>query len=112
MSDYLPIILLLLAGAVLLYWVDDGRIRVGVFAAVIAWFTWRNRQGILDSSTPPKPTSLDPIIPDTTKVEADAQATNIRIDAISHDRPDDPDVRAALDLIDAANSKRRDRNAD
>lgn len=114
MTDLIPLIVAILAGVAVIYLVDDGRIRVAALAVLGGLMWWRNSSKNSNSSNSSgKLTgSIDPIIPDATQVETDAQATDMRIDAISHDRPDDPDVRAALDLIDAANAKRRARNAD
>jgi hypothetical protein len=115
-TDLIPLIVAILAGVAVIYLVDDGRIRVAALAILGVLMFWRNHsKNSSNSEANPVQNgngSIEPIPPDATKVEADAQATDARIDAISHDRPDDPDVRAALELIDAANAKRRDRNAD
>lgn len=113
MTD-LALILLTLSALAVIYYASDGRIRVAVTAALAGLAFWRNYSKNSSSSNPPETpdSSIEPVTPDTTQAEADAQATDIRIDAISHDRPDDPDVRAALDLLDDRDAERRAANGD
>ena len=51
MND-LALALLVLSGIAAIYYVDDGRIRVAVTAALAGLLVWRNRQVFLDSSNP------------------------------------------------------------
>lgn len=103
MTDYIPLIIAVLAGAIVIYLVDDGRIRVAVFSVILGWGIWRNRQANLDSSKPNSVqngnSSIAPIIPDTTQVDQDAHDTDVRLDAVDDTRPGG-NVGAALDDLD------------
>ena len=87
-------------GLAVIYWVDDGRIRVGVVALLGGLLFWRRpaKKRITQR--------LEPIPPDTTQVDTDAQSTDARIDAITHDRPVG-NVGAALDLLADSDADRR-----
>jgi len=94
------IILAAITAAAIVYYVDDGRIRLAVVAVLGALMFWR------------KPTELEtdaihPTIINTDQVDTDAQNTDREIDSIPDARGPDADVRAGLDLLDERDAKRR-----
>ena len=97
---------LIIIAALLLvaYFVEDGRIRVGIISALGAFAWWRNYPKILDSSNSEIPN--EPILPNTEALDAEIADTDARLDSVDDARPSG-NVGAGLDLLDAY-----DRNAD
>jgi len=103
----LALILAVAGGLVVIYYVSDGRIRVGVAAALAGLVAWRASRTTEESSDVYPPPSIKPIGFNSEQATKDAQATDTRIDAISHDRPDDDAVRTGLELLEDRDAVRR-----
>lgn len=97
--------LIIIAGALLVVWfVKDKRIRLGVLSALGALAFWRNYSNSSSSSN--SEISNEPILPNTEVLDAEIADTDVRLDAIDDARPSGS-VGAALELLDE-----HDRHAD
>jgi hypothetical protein len=112
MSDA-AIILAAITAAAIVYYVDDGRIRLAVVAVLGALMFWRKRPLTLWRKRPnklePEPDiAIHPTTINTGQVDTDAQNTDREIDSIPDARGTDADVRAGLELLDERDRLRRD----
>jgi len=103
----LALILAVAGGLVAIYYVSDGRIRVGVAAVLGGLLFWRGNRTVKESLTVDPPPTIKPIGFNSDQATKDAQNTDERIDAISHDRPDDDGVRTGLELLEDRDAERR-----
>ena len=100
MTDIMSLILAIIVSASVIYYVDDGRIRLGVLALLAAFVAWRNRPEIPESSNPVKNgSSSNPTPPDTEKLDEEIADTDTRLESIDDTRPGG-NVGAGLGLLD------------
>jgi len=105
------IILAAITAAAIVYYVDDGRIRLAVVAVLGALMFWRKRPLTLWRK---RPTELEPDIAmhpmtiNTDQVDTDAKNTDREIDSVPNTRGHDDDIRAELELLDERDRLRRD----
>jgi len=104
-------LILIAAAIVMVYLVDDGRIRVAAISALGALLFWRNRQILFDGSNSSDVSEsadtleIKPRPPNTEALDAEIADTDARLDAIDDARPSGR-VGAGLDLLDHADRRR------